>query len=143
MSLNFNMENNIDLIILDILEKYRYQYSEKHTMMKQISLWNVSAGYNYQKYDPGQGYHVVHCENQGQDSVKRIAAWMIYLNTVTEGGGTYFPNYDRTLDAVEGRLAIWPAFWTHPHRGVVSHTQSVERRNWDRGHQDRYVTRYI
>ena len=44
---------------------------------------------------------------------------MIYLNNVTNGG-TYFDNYNLTLNAVEGRLLIWPAFWTHFHRGVVA-----------------------
>ena len=48
---------------------------------------------------------------------------MFYLNTVTDDGGTYFSNYDLTLDAVEGRLVIWPAYWTHFHKGIVSASQ--------------------
>ena len=51
-------------------------------------------------------------------------AWMIYLNTVTDEGGTYFDSYDKTLEAKEGRLVIWPAFFTHTHKGVVSKTQT-------------------
>ena len=43
---------------------------------------------------------------------------------VRDGGGTYFENYDRTIDAVEGRCVIWPAYWTHFHNGVVSNTQT-------------------
>ena len=49
--------------------------------------------------------------------------WMIYLNTVTKDGGTYFSNYDKTINAVQGRLVIWPAYWTHTHRGVISTEQ--------------------
>jgi hypothetical protein len=52
-----------------------------------------------------------------------MGVWMIYLNDVTKGG-TYFDNYDLTFDAVEGRLLIWPAFWTHFHRGIVSKTET-------------------
>ena len=48
---------------------------------------------------------------------------MIYLNTVTDNGGTRFEVYDKELDAVEGRLVIWPAYWTHTHHGIVSETQ--------------------
>jgi hypothetical protein len=51
-------------------------------------------------------------------------AWMIYLNTITDEGGTYFSSYDKTLEAKEGRLVIWPAFFTHTHKGVVSKTQT-------------------
>ena len=33
-------------------------------------------------------------------------------------------HYDKTLEAKEGRLVIWPAFFTHTHKGVVSKTQT-------------------
>ncbi len=46
------------------------------------------------------------------------------MNTVTEGGGTRFDNFDMTVDAVEGRMVIWPPYWTHFHQGVVSNTQT-------------------
>ena len=32
--------------------------------------------------------------------------------------------YGRIVDAVEGRLVIWPAYWTHIHCGIVSKTQT-------------------
>ena len=46
------------------------------------------------------------------------------MNTVTDQGGTHFTNYDVTTDAVEGRLVIWPAYWTHTHHGVMSPSQT-------------------
>ena len=80
-------------------------------------------GYNLQRYNPDQGYHALHCENHGR-GVERVLAWTLYLNTVTDGGGTYYPEYDKTIDAVEGRLCIFPAFWTHAHKGIVSNTET-------------------
>ena len=80
-------------------------------------------GYNLQKYNPSQGYHALHCENHGR-GVERVLAWTLYLNTVTASGGTYYPEYDKTIDAVEGRLCIFPAFWTHAHKGIVSNTET-------------------
>ena len=53
-----------------------------------------------------------------------MMVWHIYLNTVTDGGGTHYTQYNKTIDAVEGRLVIWPAYWTHFHHGVVSKTQT-------------------
>ena len=55
--------------------------------------------------------------------IGRMLVWMIYLNTVTDAGGTYFSNHKKTTDAVEGRVVIWPAFWTHFHKGIPSLTQ--------------------
>ena len=49
---------------------------------------------------------------------------MIYLNTVTDGGETRFPDYDLNINAVEGKLVIWPAGYTHVHHGLVSKTQT-------------------
>ena len=57
-------------------------------------------------------------------SSHRVLAWMFYLNTITDGGGTYFDNYDLTMNAVQGRCVIWPAYWTHMHKGIVSKTET-------------------
>ena len=48
---------------------------------------------------------------------------MIYLNDVHDGGGTHFPQYDYTPKARTGSIALWPAGWTHMHRGQVSNTE--------------------
>ena len=49
---------------------------------------------------------------------------MFYLNTVTDGGGTYWDNYNLLINAVKGRLVIWPAYFTHFHKGIVSKTET-------------------
>ena len=62
--------------------------------------WNVQSYYNIQKYDPEDGYYGLHCENDGIGSRNRVLAWMFYLNTVTDKGGTYFSSYDKTINAI-------------------------------------------
>ena len=110
--------------IMECLHEYTKQYREKYPSIDTaLASWNVSAEYNLQKYDPGQGYHQVHCEAGTLQTSPRVAVWMIYLNTVIDKGGTRFEVYDKELDAVEGRLVIWPAYWTHTHHGIVSETQ--------------------
>ena len=49
---------------------------------------------------------------------------MIYLNDVTEGGYTEFPTQNKLLQPRSGDMIIWPAYWTHPHRGIASKTQT-------------------
>ena len=114
----------LDIIIRDALIKYTSSYRESYPSVDIIDPWNVCDVYNIQKYDPGDGYHALHCESCNSATVHRVMAWMIYLNTVTDEGGTYFSSYDKTLEAKEGRLVIWPAFFTHDHCGVVSKTQT-------------------
>ena len=95
-------------------------------MKRTDAPWKLDNGYCMQKYDPDMGYYVSHAENQGYGAIstRRMLVWMIYLNTITDGGGTYFENFDRSVNAVEGRCVIWPAYWTHFHNGIVSKTES-------------------
>ena len=123
--MNLNQETEVDCIIIDSLHEKKNEYIKKHPFLdNELSLWNVKAGYNLQKYLPGKGFYKNHCENVGGESVVRVLAWMYYLNTIKDGGGTYFTDYDYTTNAVEGRCVIWPAFFTHTHRGIVSKTET-------------------
>ena len=100
-------------------KKYIKEYSD---VDKLIAPWTASLGYNIQKYNPGEGYFTPHCEVHDIPSALRTLVWMFYLNDVPDGG-TNFPTYNMTTDAVEGRLVLWPPYWTHAHHGIVSHTQ--------------------
>ena len=120
----FSNNSFVDIIIRDALIKYTPVYRESYPSVDNIDPWNVCNIYNIQKYDPGDGYHALHCENCNEATLHRVMAWMIYLNTVTDEGGTYFRCYDKILEAKEGRLVIWPAYFTHEHCGVVSKTQT-------------------
>jgi hypothetical protein len=70
-----------------------------------------------QKTLPGQGYHVWHYESDTRDRCARIVAFGLYLNTVESGGETEWLYQSLRVPAVEGTLAIWPAAYTHVHRG--------------------------
>jgi hypothetical protein len=107
--------------LCDGLNKYRKKYDVLST---RVSSWRISERFNVQKYNPGEGYIEPHCENGGGSDLKRNLVWMFYLNTVTDKGGTKFPQYDLVTDAVEGRLVIWPAYFTHVHHGIPSPSQT-------------------
>ena len=84
--------------------------------LETTDMWAINTGYNIQKYEDGQGYYSVHCEN-GRHTPNRILAWMIYLNDAKSG--TEFPNYKKVVRPKTGRLVIWPSQWTHTHKGVT------------------------
>ncbi len=48
---------------------------------------------------------------------------MTYLNDVEDGGGTEFYHQNLIVKPRKGKTLIWPADWTHTHRGVTSPTQ--------------------
>ena len=121
---NFNSESEVSNLVQKALIESIEKYKIKHNQINLISYWSFDNIFNLQKYYPNQGYYQLHCENSSVNDCKRIGAWMIYLNTVSDGGGTYFDNYDLTLDAKQGRCVIWPAYWTHFHKGVVSKTET-------------------
>ena len=123
MSLSFDDGTIPSIIITKVLNTYTNLYTETFRSTSLINYFSTEWGYNLQRYNPGQGYHALHCENSGR-GVERVLAWTLYLNTVTDGGGTYYPEYDKTVNALEGRLCIFPAFWTHAHKGIVSNTQT-------------------
>jgi hypothetical protein len=70
-----------------------------------------------QKTLPGQGYHQWHFEAAGSSVSTRIVAWSVYLNDVDHGGETEFLYQKRRVSAKTGRVLIWPAGYTHVHRG--------------------------
>ena len=125
MGIDIQDKNPINDIIGISLHHQIEKYKELHPQLAKIERWGVRERYNLQKYEPNQAYFGLHCENEGPNfGINRVLVWMFYLNTVTDDGGTYFDNYDLTLNAVEGRCVIWPAYWTHMHRGIVSKTES-------------------
>jgi hypothetical protein len=71
-----------------------------------------------QKTRPSEGYHSWHCEytNQLQD-VRTALAFMVYLNDVDEGGETEFLYQSKRVSPRFNRFVVWPAGWTHIHRG--------------------------
>tara|TARA_B100001248_G_C27168373_1_gene356790 strand:+ start:72 stop:668 length:597 start_codon:yes stop_codon:yes gene_type:complete len=110
----------------DILRKKLYIYCKKYCeeypdINNHLEAWTACNGYNVQKYNPGEGYFSRHCEVNCIQNAPRVLVWMFYLNNVPDGG-TEFPTYDIRTDAIEGRLVLWPSYWTHIHNGQVSHT---------------------
>lgn len=66
---------------------------------------------------PSQGFHLWHCENSSLTVRNRILTWILYLNDIDEGGETEFIHLSERISPKTGRLVIFPAGFTHAHRG--------------------------
>lgn len=117
---NLNDEKYLDLKIY--IEKlfecyldYKKQWPFLDNNFKNVDI----PSFNIQKYEEGGHFSFMHCERSTIQSMHRIFAWMTYLNDVQEGGDTYFKHFDLKIKPEVGKTLIWPAEWTHAHRGEV------------------------
>lgn len=92
------------------------QYAKHFSVLMNSELHGIYS-MRLQKTLPGQGYHVWHYESADYLSSRRLIAWSIYLNDVDQGGETEFLYMKKRVSAKRGRLLIWPAAFTHTHRG--------------------------
>ena len=115
------ISNIVKPILIRYVDKYNKQYSK---LLERTGPWKYNDNYSFQKYETeDDGYKAWHCEHayaKGYDGLegasRRILAWMFYLNNAKSG--TEFMQYP-TVRARMGRCVIWPAGWTHVHRGVI------------------------
>jgi hypothetical protein len=122
LTLLFSDETQVSRLIANVLFKNLQEYVREYPQINTVSPWSIENDFNIQKYLPGQGYKATHCEHTSRQD-DTILAWMVYLNTV-EDGGTRFPSYDLTTECKQGTVVVWPAYWTHAHHGVVSNTKT-------------------
>ena len=107
------ISNIVNCQLIKCIEYYKKDYPE----LIYNAPWKYEDPYNFQKYDgEDEGYKTWHCEHGPGKSSERIMAWMFYLNDAK--CGTEFLNYP-TVQAKRGRCVIWPAFWTHVHKGQL------------------------
>lgn len=75
------------------------------------------SGTKIQMTKPSEGFHVWHCENTSIMNKSRFLTWILYLNDIEEGGETELIHLSERISPKTGRLVIFPAGWTHAHRG--------------------------
>ena len=94
-------------------------YISTWTFIKKLSQKYEIGSFNLQRYQPGQHFKKIHTERSGLANLQRVFAFMTYLNDVEEGGSTFFSHYDLEIQPKKGLTLIWPAEWTHAHRGNI------------------------
>lgn len=92
------------------------KYAEKYRIVKECGAQDI-YGLKVQKTTPGQGYHGWHFESSERRVSHRVMAFILYLNDVEEGGETEFLYYPRRIKPTTGTVLLFPASYTHTHRG--------------------------
>jgi hypothetical protein len=119
--MDVDLITDYEQVLSGVVNQYKalYKYSTE-----SLASWSLSFPYNIQKYEPGKHYSVWHCENNGNPQYfRRHLAFMTYLNDVTDGGETEFLYQNTWIKPEKGLTLVWPAHFTHIHRGIPSPTQ--------------------
>ena len=70
-----------------------------------------------QKYVKNTGKYIYHEDSRIYENKARKITFLWYLNDITDGGETEFQDFKVRPEA--GKLILFPALWTYPHRGNV------------------------
>ena len=94
-------------------------YMEKYWQIQQYLESHIVTAWQIQRYDAKDngGYHQFHIENSGTNSMRRVMAYIVYLNDIDEGGETEFLHQNIRVKPEAGKVVIFPAYFTHVHRG--------------------------
>jgi hypothetical protein len=119
----YNTLDNIQIPIPNIAEFNKVYWDKCYPIYANEfpSLKDSGSHSNYtfkmQKTELREGYHVWHYESGSREMCHRLLVWILYLNDVEEGGETEFLYQSMRVKPKQGTLLIWPAAFTHTHRG--------------------------
>lgn len=112
----FNGRNIVD-VFFDGLQQCYEEYIAKFSTLIDGKIRATTM--KMQRTGPGGGYHVWHGEQGNGDHANRVLVYMLYLNTLnsSEAGETEFLYQQERYTPVENQMILWPASFTHTHRG--------------------------
>jgi len=108
-------------------------YVEKYSVLKDAGKIRATV-MKMQRTGPGGGYHIWHCEQNAGNSASRVVVYMLYLNDISpeDGAETEFLYQKKRFNPTENTMVIWPAAYTHAHRGnpVLGETHKYIVTGW-------------
>lgn len=107
--------NNATAKFNEVLWRCWSDYVTQYGHLGIVPMYSIH--HKVQKTPAGGGYHVWHDERIDMQHSQRVAVWMMYLNDDYEGGETEFLYQHQRIKPETGKMLIWPAGYTHAHRG--------------------------
>lgn len=122
-SLDVTIVPNHCMLLQKEVEEIKNAYFSYYHLEEFVPPLGMTEHFNIQKYPLGGAYHRIHADRgYGPIDQFRELVWMTYLNDVYTGGETEFMFYKLKIQPRKGLTIIWPAGWTHIHRGLPSST---------------------
>jgi len=89
-------------------------YLKEFSVLEAIRM--EGEGLKMKRIKPGGGFHSWHFEGMGKTNERKLVV-QLYMNDIDEAGETEFLYQNKRYSPKKNRLLIWPADWTHTHRG--------------------------
>jgi len=106
------------------LESFLKQYLQYFNLDQFGPPVGISDHMNIQRYPVGGAFFGIHADRGvSPQNRKRELVFMTYLNDVYVGGETEFLFQKIKFQPRKGLTIIWPAGWTHLHRGCPAPTE--------------------
>lgn len=113
---NFNGSGAVHMFFQGLQRCYD-EYVEDYSVLLNLKI--SCSIMKLQRTPPGGGYHIWHAEHGPHEQSARALVYMLYLNglEVGEGGETEFLYLRKRFQPTANTMLIWPASYTHAHRG--------------------------
>lgn len=110
-------ERNTVGLFFDGLQACYNAYADQYSVIADGAISTNTM--KMQRTTRGGGYHLWHGEQGNGDHASRVLVYMLYLNTLDaeNQGDTEFKYQERKIQPVENTMVLWPAAFTHAHRG--------------------------
>jgi len=130
--LDFDGKNACDMFF-DGLQQCYNDYTNTYSVLKNGG--NIrGTSMKMQRTGPGGGYHLWHGEQGPGLQASRVVVYMLYLNNIIpeHGAETEFLYQKKRFSPIENMMVIWPAAYTHSHRGnpVLGETHKYIVTGW-------------
>lgn len=104
-------------MFFDGLQQCYDNYTDQFSVLKDAKITGTTM--KMQRTNPGGGYHIWHGEQGNAEQASRVLVYMLYLNSLSteEAGETEFLYQQERYAPTENTMLIWPAAFTHAHRG--------------------------
>ena len=106
--------------ILDNIVNMNHEKENTHNVYNTFGNSLSNESFMVQRYTKQKGRYIYHNDfrSDWQNKKYRVITYLWYLNTVEEGGETEFWG-THTIKPEAGKLLLFPASWTFPHRGKI------------------------
>lgn len=120
-------------IFFDGLQRCYDTYTSKYSVLLDSGKLRATH-IKMQRTGPGGGYHLWHGEQGSGPQASRCLVYMLYLNDIApeDGAETEFLYQKKRFHPTENTMLLWPAAYTHAHRGnpVLGETHKYIVTGW-------------
>jgi hypothetical protein len=123
----YDFLKNAEVHIINRITSCVHEYIHTYRCLAENSTIETT-GVQIQRYFQNEGFYKPHMDSapwmhntDGYDKT-RILAVILYLNTVEDGGETFFEYQDVAIKPERGKIVIFPTDWTYLHGGKVPYS---------------------